>query len=207
VLVVLVGPHQELSFPDGLQRQPGPIAPLAAEPPRAGGRRLAQSPRARKPVLQRPGPNLIASLFQPDRLGAVELDAAVLQVVFQALPAGLDLLARGAHDHGVAAGLDPPHLEIGQTRRRLGGRVGEVAGRDRRLLAAPGKLDRQDLAVDLVAGPLRVDPHHVHLVLERGHLLAQIKPKRPPAPDVDGQVRVLCRRASGARRLGLAGAR
>ncbi len=126
------------------------------------------------------------------RARALQADAARLQVVFQPLAARLAAGRRGANHDGVAEGFDRSGFEIGgRGKRRCGGRPARL-GLDIGLIA-PDKIDRQPLAVHLIARPVGVQSQHVDLIVERGHVPFEIELKRPLAGDFD-------------RRLGIAAA-
>ena len=139
--------------------------------------------------------DLVWAVFEEDFPGAVEHDPSAIQVVLQPFTPGVDLLARCATDHRRAGSHDPPGMQL-QSLGRIGLRfvlVRLALCGFGHVLAGPGEIDRQPLAVELIAGTFRMHLQHVHVVFEGGYLLGEVETERAAASDFDRQVRLQIR--------------
>ena len=195
-LVVFVGLYQQATRPAGGQRRSGPLVDLTSQHARSLGLGLPQSSRLGDLVPETPGPDLALALFQEHLLPAVQSQLPALQVVGQPLAAAFHVLGGCADYHGISLGLDPPGLKVGKRYAGLGLRDRGGPRRNGRLVAPAGKLDREQVAVDLFAGTVGEDADYIDLFVKRGHLHADVKAKRSPAGDLDRQLR---RSAQGPR--------
>ena len=187
-LVSLVRTHPQEFVPSGLKFLVRPVGHLSAQPARPFCRNPPQAPRAGRLIFESAGVDFVGTLSQHDFPAAVQDDPVGQQVVLEQFSAGVGLLAgRGDHDR-IAAGFNPCGLQVQRTgtffSRAFFGVILGVGSR----LAPVGEEYRQQFAVELIAGAGRIDPHHVHLVLESGHFADRIEAERSLAGDFHRQV-------------------
>ncbi len=130
--------------------------------------------------------DLLAALLEPSLLTVFQAELAGDQVVFQALAPAVDALTGRPDDDRVALGLEPSRLQIEQAAGLLfrpGRPPGGIRGR---IAPRPGKKDRQEIAIDLVAGTGGIDPQHVDAIFQRDKLLKGIEMEGALAGDLDG---------------------
>ncbi len=185
-LLPLVRAELQAVFPARLQGLAEPVAHLAPQPTGALGVDLPQAASLGHRVVDAAGMDLVAALPQKDRRRSLQRNLSRVQIDLQPFALDAHLLPRGPNDDRGAPGLDPSGLEVPirpLLRRALGvllARLGRAAAR---------KVDRQLLAIELVARSVGMDPQHVDLLLERRPLLDRIETEPAQASDLHGQAR------------------
>ena len=172
-LLLLVGLYPQLPHPAGFETlgrfvsatrprsrlaggtcrgHPRPPARPPVEPAWPDGSHPAESSRTRRLVLEIPAVDLVVALLEPCLLTVFQAELAGDQVVFQPLAPAVDALAGRPDDDRVALGLEPSRLQVEHAAGLLlrPGRPGR--GGPGRVAPRPGKKDRQQVAIDLVAG-------------------------------------------------------